>query len=90
MQVQLLRLCPRHLGWVAPCRMTRDHRVPRWLAERAQFLGIQKPDPMQNYQKMCEPCNKEKGGMIDYTDPYVREYMKKIVNAINAGLAPHS
>lgn len=69
--------------------ITRDHKVPRWLVERAHFFGLEKPDPYKNYQKMCQPCNCDKGGMIDYSDPFVREYMKKLVDSVNSSLAQH-
>jgi hypothetical protein len=86
-QVQVPQVCVKCEGTQ---KITRDHKVPHWLVQKAYLLGVEKPDVTRNYQKMCQPHNCEKGGMIDYTDPYVREYMGKVARAITKNITIHS
>lgn len=73
--------------------LTKDHCVPKWLFNRAHFLGIKRhkmlkrrTGDMSNIQILCKPCNAEKGGMIDYSHPKVRAFMEELREKINEGL----
>lgn len=72
----------------APCTLcetvamlTEDHIVPKWFINRLENFGIS-IIIIGNIQKLCQPCNSKKGGVLDYKDPRVKEFMQAFISEL--------
>jgi len=81
-------LCPRCNKFVE--RLTKDHIIPKWFARRFPLLVGGKMNKERKKQMMCQPCNLKKGGRIDFTDEYSREYVSKIIKILQDNLDKNS
>lgn len=86
-------------GYCPKCKsqdvdLTTDHVIPKWLFKRAFVLFFWKDDcrkikkrfGKRNKEIVCLECNRQKGGLIDYSIPLVRELMKEIADHIYSEL----
>ena len=84
--------------------LTRDHVVPRWFSLGVKHFGFRmrkanfkdkalffKEDGSKHYkyQTMCEKCNHFKGGIIDYSNPLVRGYVRYFIETVQEILDEH-
>jgi len=56
--------------------MTQDHVVPQWFNKALENFGL-KTLQSSMIELVCQKCNSNKGGKIDFTDERVREVMKR-------------
>jgi hypothetical protein len=69
---------------------SKDHIVPKWLTKRATFFGVSKPEGEgQSWERICVKCNAKKGGIIDYSHPFVRYYMRNLILQIQRDIEKH-
>jgi hypothetical protein len=70
--------------------LTQDHILPKWFALGVVNLGFrvrtsnfpEKYRKIPKYQSLCGKCNRLKSGVIDYSNPRVRAYMKQLAENI--------
>lgn len=60
--------------------LTVDHIIPRSLLSK--FLSLDWGDKEQNLQVLCEPCNKIKGGDLDYTNPKTIPLLRQLIDRV--------
>ncbi len=58
--------------------MTEDHLIPRWFIKVLPLFGI-KVKPESNVQLVCQKCNGDKGGKIDFSSAATRDFIKQIM-----------
>jgi hypothetical protein len=75
--------CKKEFSHLVP--RTEDHILPRWFTKRLHLFDIEMDIP-ENKQYVCFNCNQDKGGVIDYSIPMVRSFMKDFVHQINKKL----
>lgn len=69
--------------------MTWDHIVPKWLLQDVARMNIDLSAVIEKaalkgrmWRSVCPACNTAKGGMILWTDPIVRLFIKNLILAI--------
>lgn len=97
--IQINPIIPKTLYICPKCKLevdqlTRDHIIPKWFynPSRLRDLGLRDKGEswgkisMNNRRYICLPCNLKKGGVIDYTDPIVRQFVRNIIKRFQANL----
>lgn len=71
--------------------LTKDHVIPSWFIATAYKLGfrikgssvrVRMSGKPLKYQTLCMKCNHEKGGIVDYSNPVVRAWLKVYIENI--------
>lgn len=66
--------CQRKVDYI-----TVDHIIPVWLLECLDnFVEIANNDE-ENFRLICQPCNKLKGNLIDFTDKRTAHLILKYI-----------
>lgn len=67
--------------------ITEDHVIPEWyLKVMANFL-IKVPE--KQIHLICQKCNSEKGGKVDYADEVTRGLAKALVDKLQSLINPN-
>ena len=56
-----------------------DHIVPLAIMDMLDDTGLMKYEYDYNFQLLCYPCNRFKGGKLDKTNPKTIEILKKLL-----------
>lgn len=78
--------------------LTKDHVLPRWFSQGVKYfgfrmrrsnMGLGPPKETGLYQTLCRKCNSLKSGIIDFSNPMIRAYVKQFVENVQEIIKIH-